>query len=228
MPWFRKYFLQDKAGEGGAGGGAGGAGAPDPAKELADLKEKLAAQEKELATLKAPKPDPKDADDLARKAQIEREEAEKKAAESKHLETALKFNLGATEWLKTNATLLPKTVEGIFAQAEKENYGSAIEKSSAIKVGVISEFFAQASNMELLTPTLKQTLEDFQKLTKTVKQERVQSIYDTVFEPTLESLRKIKKAEALKSGLAEPTGSEDAYKQKMIKFSKEHYLRENK
>lgn len=217
--WFQKYFKMDE------GAGAGGSGAPpgkDPAKELAELKEMLAAKEKELESFKKPKDDPS----LAEKAEKERKEKEAKDNESKVLESALKFNLSAKDWIKNNASLLPKNIEGIFTQAEKENYGSAIQKSNAIKVGVVTEFFAQASNLDLLTDHQKQTLEDFKKLTKDVKEERVQSIYDGIFEPTLEALRKIKKAEALQKGLGNPSDAEDAYKQRMIKLSKQYHLGE--
>lgn len=195
--------------------------APDSAKELETLKTQNAELMKKLEALQGtPKPD----DSLADKARLEREAGDKRAIESKNLEAALKFNIGSQDFLKSNASLLPKTIEGIFQAAEKENYGSAIEKSSAIKVGIVSEFFAQESNLDLLTSSQKLALEDFQKLTKNVKQERVQQLYDQIFEPTLETLKKIRKAEALQKGQAEPNDKMDAYKKKISELSFKHYV----
>lgn len=198
--------------------------APAPApddkdKEIAELKAKLAAYDK-------PKPDPVDDPSLAEKARLEAEKKEKAAAETKNMEKAVSFNLGAKAWLKENASLLPQNIAGIFEQAEKENFDTAHDKASTIKVNLVTEFFAQQSNLDLLTASQKQALAEFNKLTKNVKQERVQQIYDAIFEPTLETLRKVKKAEALQKGLAEPSDAEDAYKQKLIKMSRQHHLRE--
>lgn len=221
-----QMLLMDKAGEGGAGGGAGS----DPAKELADLKAKFEAQEKELAALKAkgdPNPNPKPDDkSLSEKAEAERKAKEAKDLESKSLEAALKFNLGSKDFVKNNASLLPQNIQGIFDAAEKENYASAVQKANAIKVGIVSEFFAQQGNLDLLTDHQKQSLEDFKKLTKDVKEERVQGIFDSIFEPTLETLRKVKKAEALQKGLATPSDAQDAYKQRLMAGSRKHHLGE--
>lgn len=221
-----QMLLMDKAGEGGAGGGAGS----DPAKELADLKAKFEAQEKELAALKAkgdPNPNPKPDDkSLSEKAEAERKAKEAKDLESKSLEAALKFNIGSKDFVKNNASLLPQNIQGIFDAAEKENYASAVQKANAIKVGIVSEFFALQANLDLLTDHQKQSLEDFKKLTKDVKEERVQGIFDSIFEPTLETLRKVKKAEALQKGLATPSDAQDAYKQRLMAGSRKHHLGE--
>lgn len=198
--------------------------APAPApdakdKEIADLKAKLAALETK------PNPDPKPDDDLAAKAERERLEKEKKNSESKALENALKFTLQSAEWIKANASLLPKTIEGIFAQAEKEVYANAIEKANAIKVGIVSEFFAVQGNLDLLTEAQKNTLAEFKTWTQTVKQERVQLVYDTVFEPTFESIKRVKRAERLSKGLGEETNAQEAYTKRMTELSQKHYLK---
>jgi hypothetical protein len=190
----------------------------------------LAALKLEHDKLKTPpkKDDPPPPDDksLAEKAEADRKAKEAQQSESKQLEDALKFNLQSKDFMKNNASLLPSNIQGIFDQAEKENYGSAIQKSNAIKVGVVLEFFAQSSNLDLLTENQKQNLEEFKKLTKDVKEERVKGIYDSIFEPTLESLRKIKKAEALQKGLADPSDVQDAYKKRLIGLSKKFHLGE--
>ena len=171
-------------------------------------------------------PKPEDDPSLADKVRAEREAAEKKQGESKLLENAMRFNMGGAEWLKTNASLLPKNIPDLFKQAEKENYGSEIEKANAIKVGIVSEFFAQQSNLDLLTPGLKTALEDFLKLTKTVKHERASAIWDSVLEPALEMLKRTTKAAQLNRGLGTPTDAEQAYKDRLMKGSRKHYLGE--
>lgn len=195
--------------------------------ENAKLKADLEKNKPNPDPTPAPKPDPKPDDkSLAEKAEADRKAKEAKDLESKTLESALKFNLSSKDWMKNNASLLPTNIQGIFDQAEKENYGSAVQKSNAIKTGVVLEFFAQAVNLDLLTEHQKQTLAEFKALTKDVKEERVQGIYDSIFEPTLEMLRKVKKAEALQKGLGTPSDAEDAYKQRMIKLSRQHHLGE--
>lgn len=229
-------------GQGGSGGGAGsggnaGGGNADQAKLIESLQKSnqdLLARLEKLegkgsgsgAGNGSGGAGGQDDPSLADKARKQREDEERKAGESKQLEAALSFNLGAKDWQKNHASLLPKTIEGIFVQAEKENYGNAIEKANAIKVGIVSEFFAQQSNLDLLTPGMKTALEDFQKLTKNTKHERVTQLWDQVFEPALEMLRRTKKAEQLNRGLGAPTDVEEAYKQRLIKGSRTHYLGE--
>lgn len=172
-----------------------------------------------------PKPDPKPDDkDLADKARLAREEADKKKGYEKSLEGALNFNIGGPAFLKDNAALLPKTVEGIFVAAEKEKYDSAIEKANAIKVGVVSEFFAVQANHDHLTGSQKIEIDEFLKLTKNGKQERVETIYSMIFEPTLETLRKVHKAKELNNGAKNQTDSEKMLAERMMKLSKAHYL----
>lgn len=197
--------------------------APNPAPDEKD--KRIAELEAEIKKSKE-KPTPEDPD-LQEKARKERETKEKANSDSKAIEAALKFSLGAKDWLKINSSLLPKDIEGIFTAAEKENYGSAIEKDQAIKSAVVQEFFKVQSNVDLLTPSQKSALEDFQKLTKNGRQEKAQQMYDTIFEPTFEMLKRVKKAEQLgKTGHASETDSDSAYRDRMMKLSKKHYLGE--
>lgn len=196
---------------------------PDPASELAALKAANAALEARLAKLEKP---PVDDPDLKDKARLAREEADKKTGDTKALENALRFSMGSKDFLKNNESLLPKEVSDIFAQAEKEKYDSAIEKDAAIKSGLVQEFFKVQANVELLTPGLKASLDDFLKLTKTGKQEKAQHIYENVFEPAFEMLKRLKKAEALGKGYGGTSDLETSYKNRMIELSKKHYLGE--
>jgi len=228
--WF--YVLQDEKGEGEGGGGSGGdAGkkAEGDANSKLDAALKRAdALEARLAALEGKGKNSNDGkdDDLAEKARKEREASDKAGQNQKQLESALSFSLKSKDWLKDNAPLLPKTIPGIFEAASKENYSNAIEKDNAIKCGIVSEFFAVQENVDLLTASQRSALEDFNKLTKNVKQERAQLIYDTLFEPTFEMLKRVKKAEQLRKGVVEPSDAEAAYKAKMIGISRKHYLGE--
>ncbi len=200
---------------------------PDPAKDMEALRTQNADLLKRLEAIEAKGKPPKDDPDLIEKEKLEREKKDKETGNTKAIESALRFSLGAKDWLKTNQTLLPKEIEGIFAAADKENYSSAIEKDSAIKSSVIQSFFNLQSNMDLLTPSQKSALEDFQKLTKNGKQEKAQGLYDTIFEPTFEMLKRVKKAEQLaKQDHAPGTDTEVAYRDRMVKMSKKHYLGE--
>lgn len=251
-----QMLLLDKAGEGGSpggsgsGGGAGGSGGAGDGKggsggaggsgsgapDLAAIQARLEKLEKENAELKAKgqgggaggsgSGDGGGGDDLAGKAAREREAAEKKNRETATLGSAIKFNMQARDWAKTNASLLPTTITGILDQADKVNYGDDIKKAAALKVGIFSEFFAQQANLELLTDTQKQALEDFKKLTQDEKHERIGRIFDDVFEPTFLALRRIKKADQVAKGHGTPTDAEAAHREKMKAFARKHHLKE--
>lgn len=228
----------DGAQGGGGGGGAngdagqkGGQGSPDLAKQLADEKARNDKLEERLKALegKGGASGGSSDQDLADKARAARDAASKNADNEKRLESALKFSIAARDWAKTNAPLLPKTIDSILDAADKEVYGSAIEKDGAIKSGIISEFFALQSNLDLLTPSQKSVVEEFAKLTKNVKQERAQQVYESIFEPTFEMIRRIRKAEQLsKGGAVNQTDAEAAYKDKLIGLSQKHYLGEKR
>lgn len=232
MPWFQKYLNGGnfKMKPDGDPPGGGGDPKPDLAKQFAELAaqnkalaEKLEALEKKNGT--PPKTDPKD-DDLSEQARKREAEKNKNNTDAKKLEAAIKFNLGAPEWYKTNAELLPKTVEGILDLAKKETYESPIDRDSAIKAGIIKEFFSVQENVDLLTDAQKQALAEYEKLTNIVKQDRAQSFYDQVFEPTFETLKRVKKAGELSKGAPITSSAEEAYRKKLIEGSKRKYLGE--
>lgn len=210
-------------------GGGGGKGDPKPtpdeppawAKQLMDDNKALRA---ELDKVK-PKgdPDPKD-DDLATKAAKERTEKEGKQKNEKSLESAIGFNHAGAAFVKDNAAFIPKTIEGIFAAAEKETYDSVIEKANAIKAGIVSEFFAVQSNVDFLTGAQKIQLDEFLKLTKNGKQDRVDSIYAMIFEPTLDAIKKVERAKQVGKGGKDQSDGEKALADRMMNMSKKHYL----
>lgn len=230
-------MLRDKAGEGngggGAAGGAGGNNKAEPNKEIEDLKKQnsdlLSRLEKLEGKQHAPPLDKTKTEDektLAEKARLAQEEKEKKSKETQDISSALKFTMSVVEWAKTNAALLPKTIDGILTQAGKEVYSNEMEKANAIKVDLVGEFFAIQANLDLLTESQKNQLAEFKKLTKTDKQERVASIFDNVFEPTFEMIKRMKKAEQVSKGLGTQDDATAEHTKKMRGLSRKHYLGE--
>lgn len=214
----------DEAGDGkGGGGGAGDdKNKPDPAKEVETLKASNAALLARLEALEGKKKT--EDDDLLSKTKQMNESYSKSKVDQKALESALTFGLKSEEFLKNNASLLPKEAADLFKAADKESYDSPIQKANAIKSGIIQTFFQQQANMDLLTSAQKQVVDEYLKLTKTGKEEKAQHLFDTVFEPTLETLRRIKKAEIVSKGYGSGSDAENAYKQKLMNLSKKHYL----
>lgn len=222
---FNRFFVKmNAAGDGsgaagaeqGQGQGAGQAPPPDLSKENADLKAKLAAFEKDKTDREQ---------GLDEKARIERESKEKQKAEHAALESAVRFTVTGRDFLKENKSLLPENVEDIFGAADKETFDSPVNKASAIKDGLIQEFFKVQENLDLLTQSQKSVLESYLKLTKTGREERAQQIFDQVFEPALEMKKRVKKADEVnrtRNGFG--NDSDKAYKQKMIELSRKHYL----
>ncbi len=199
---------------------------PDLSKDLATMKTENAALMARLEALEGKKKDPPEDPELIQKAKDQRALDDKKSLDEKQLESAIRFGLKSEEFLKTNASLLPKDVADIFKTADKEKYSNQIEKDAAIKSGIVQSFFSVQANMDLLTGTQKTVLDEYLKLTKTSKQDKAQHIFDTIFEPTFEMLRRIKKAEALNKGFGAEGDSETAYKNRMIALSRKHYLGE--
>lgn len=222
-----KYLLMDAAKDGdGGGGGSGGEGdkGADSSKQLSELLEQNKSLLARLDALEGKKKEDPDFNDKVKK---HRDDEQKKTSDSKQIESALKFTLSSQEFLKTNAALLPKNVTDIFTVAEKEKYDSATEKASDIKSGLIHAFFSVQDNMNLLTASQKEAVEDYLKLTKNGRQQDAHKIYDSIFEPTLEMLKRIKKQEQVnkaRNGFGD--GTDDSYKQKLIGLSKKHYLGE--
>jgi hypothetical protein len=201
--------------------------------ELADLKAKASKVDdlsKEIETLKSkPAPKAEDETDLTDKVAKEKKEKEQKSSDTKKLETALIFTLNSDKFIKEHESILPKDMADIFEVASKEKYDSPIEKASAIKSALISSFFKVQANLDSLTASHKQAIEDFEKLTKRGREEKASEIYSNIFEPALGMIKQIKKAEELvraKSGYADPSEIDAAYKEKLIRGSRAHYLGE--
>ncbi len=229
--WKNKFYvLRDEAKDGDGGGGGGdnaNAGNKDSANKGGDsdaLAKENAALKERLAKFEASKDS-----DLNERTHKDREASDKKVQETKAIEHAVSFNLQAADFIKKNAALLPESVKDLFTVADKETWDSPVVKSSEIKSGIIQQFFAVQANHDLLTASQKTSLADYLKLTKDGKRDRAQSVYDTIFEPALEMLRAVKKADQVqraRNGYGDD--SDSAYKQRLVDASRAHYLGEKK
>lgn len=237
MPWYVKYLmsadrrLMDKAGDDNGGGGGKDDDKDDDdddddgkGSDLSELRAQNAALMARLEKLEAGRKPDDDDEDLNAKAKKEREARDKNTNDSKALERAIEFNYGVKEWLEKNKSLLPQEISDIYETHNKEKYDSAVDKDRALKAGIVKSFFDVQSNLDLLTSAQKNQLEDYLKLTNTGRHEKAQSIYDMIFEPAFEMLKRTKRAELLRSGHGD--GSDDAYKSRLMGLSKQHYLGE--
>lgn len=169
--------------------------------------------------------------DLNEKVERQRKDKESKDSDQRVLEAALRFNLQSDKFIRDNQAILPKDIEAIFAAAEKEKYDSVIDKANATKSAVIKSFFSLQANLDLLTVANKSSLEDYLKLSAKGREEKAEEFYRSVFEPALETLRLVKRAEevakAKHGGQADETDSDKIYREKLISGSRKHFLREN-
>lgn len=216
--------------------------------EIKDLQAKLAAAEadrdklkSEMDAFKSKSKDKEGKDDSegddqneeddglrgkARKARDADNEAKDK---ERHLESALQFNMQVSNFVKENKDILPAEIEDILRASEKEKYDSAFERSNAVKSAFIQSFFSVQANVDLLTAAQKRSIDEYLKLTKNGREQKAEFVFENVFEPALELLKRIKKAEEVgraRSGFSSGTGIENKYKERLIAGSKKTYLGE--
>lgn len=247
---FMQAMLQDmKPGlklfnDGGTGGGGGGGtgtpppgtGTPPPdatatalAAAQAQIKEMQAAIAKLTPGTGTPPPADKT---LAEKAEAERLAREKNQTDVSKIERDLTYNLGVKKFVEDHKAFLSEDVQGILAQAEKEKYDSAGQKAAELRTEIIEAFFKVQANSDILTAAQKRILADFGKLTKDGKRQDSEKVYESVFEPALEMVKRVKKAEELNlaaRGYATATGGPlGAYKQKLLEAAKRVIINKRK
>lgn len=222
----------------GSGGGAGAdkgtagdkgasGGGDDIAAIVKQLKADNDAMKAEIASLKGT-PAPTDKT-LIDKVKDDRKAKDDQAASQKDMEKALTFTLRSQEFLKDNEAVFPKELTELFKAADKETYDSPVQKANAIKAEVMRSFFNVQANMDVLTPSMKQTLEDYLKLTKNGREEKANVVFENVFEPALAMVKNQKKAEEIqraRMGHGTPSDADSAMKEKLRNIGKKHYLRE--
>lgn len=211
-------------------------------KELAELK---AAREERDALKKAAEeaknkktdPDPKDEDegddeddkDLLDKVRNKKQKASNEKDDISKIESAVEFNHGVASFVKENSDLLPEEISDLIEEAQKEKYDKPTQKATALKLAIIKSYFEIQDNVDGLTKGQKKHLDDFEKLTKTGKEDRADYIFENIFEPAFEGRKKVKKAEELNranSGFYKGNDAEEAYKKRMIQNSRQQFLGE--
>lgn len=193
-----------------------------------DLKAEIAELRAQLSKLTQPQ-EKKEDESLLDKVRSDREAKEKEELSSQELEKALTFNLSSKEFLKAHEAVLPSEVAELFAKTDKEKFDTPLQKSRALKSGVIESFFSVQANLDFLTTSHKKSVEDFLKLSKNGREQKADSLFENIFEPTVEMLKRVKRAEELaktKSGFGSSDDVESAYKQKLINQAKKRYLGE--
>lgn len=215
-----------------AGGGGGGGNPPAPAPggnvtltqaQFDALMAKIGGAPAPTTPAPTPPAPTTPEPSLADKAKAEREAADLAQKNQRAIESAVRFTGQAKEWATTNAALLPKTVPGLIEAAEKENYPGIVEKDRAIKAGIISEYFAVQANLDSLTPSQKIVIAEYNKLIKTVREERAQEVYDSVFEPHFLMVKGIEKAKQISRGEHDTSDGVASYAKRLEKASKDHY-----
>ena len=205
--------------------------------EIAALKAENEKNKKELEDLKAkapkvepPNPNQDDKEkDLFEKFKKQQILDNQKTSNNKSIENAVKFNYELDSFINDNKDILPSDIANIAAQSKKENYDSVNEKANAIKSGFVQSFFAVQANLDLLTATQKNAVEDFLKLSKIAKEDKASEIYENIFEPTIQTIKKVKKAEEVAKakfgGYGTATSSEKEHIEKLKAASKKAHLK---
>lgn len=236
MLFFAPVALCDDkgAGDGGNGGGSGGGGSGGGDKKPEAVM--ITREELDRLIAEAAKGKGKDdkggggggdgGDPLLEKVEKDRKERERTQSDSKSIESALKFTLGLEDFVKTNADLLPSEVAELVHVAKGEKYDTEVAKAAAVKASILRCYFSQQANVDSLTESQKRDLDEYNKLTKTGREEKASTIYANIFEPSLEMNRRLKRAEELRRGDSGilPSGTEAAYRQKMVDASMKKYF----
>jgi len=178
-----------------------------------------------------PKPEPKPDEDksLGDKFRDHSKKAEEEKEQTKKMEKAITFNITLQDFIKNNQGLVPKRFEEIVKFSEKENYESKLDKANSLRSEFVQSFFEVQENLDLLTASQKNTLDEYLKLTKNGKEQKAEFIFDNLFEPVLETLRKVKKAEDVykaRMGYSPESDMESNYKKKLMDISRKAYLNE--
>lgn len=219
------------SGQGGTGQGGNQQGQSELEERLAQANKQIQRLQSQLGRLGGGKKNGNNkggvrGDDLRDKVSREREEERKKQESAKSIEDILTFNLTVGNYIQDNKEVLPEEFEEILKMAEKENFDSAADKANAIKASFIEAFFSIEKNVELLTKSQRTQLEDYLKLTKNGREAAASSLYTNLFEPTVEMVKRLKKAEELelaRSGLHTGSKSGDAYRDKLIDLAKKRF-----
>jgi hypothetical protein len=196
----------------------------DVNKAIADMQKTIADLQ---AKLEAKKQDDK-SDPILSKIKQETDDKEKEAKKQKDTEAAVAFSLMGDLFQKENKDILPSETSKIFEAAKNEKYENKIQQSNAIKSALVQSFFRLQDNVDMLTDNQKEKLQDFLKLTKDAKEQDAAFIYSEIMEPTLLTLKRIKKAEQIakiNANGGEISDEMKAYEKKLSENSEKHFFK---
>lgn len=204
--------------------------------EIAAMQAENARLKEENGKLKQPSEKPSPSKDEEKKPKdeslndkVDRENREKADRESsgKKLEAALRFDLNSDKFISDHKALLPKNAPDLFAAAAKETYDSVVEKVNATKSAVIQSFFREQANLEMTTASQREAIEEYLKGSKKAKEDEADHIWRNVFEPVLEMIKRLRKAEEVNranNGMGNDSHNEQL--RKMEEASRKKYLGE--
>lgn len=164
-----------------------------------------------------------DGDDMRDRNRRDNEQRETAQREQARVESAVTFNLTLGKWCDDNKELLPAEIPEILKRSATENFESASAKAAELRSAIILSFFDLQENEDLLTASQKASLANYKKLSRTAKIEKAADFYETIFEPTFESLRKIRRAQDLNAG--GQSSQNTALRDRLIKQGQEVYLK---
>ncbi len=228
------------AGGTGAGAGAGGTGTGDANSailaELKAMREENKAMKTEIEGLKkggsgagGGGPDDKS---LTERVEAERKLREKNKQETDKIERDISYNLGVRKFVEDHKAHLSENILDLMTEADKQKFENHAEKASTLRTEIIESFFKVQANVDILTPAQKRNLADFQKLTKDGKRQESEKVYESVFEPALEMVKRVKKAEELNlaaRGFATAQGGPLAvYEQKLYEAAQRNIFNKQK
>lgn len=208
-----------------------------PPEEIAALQEKIANADKMIAELnkkleeknKTPDPAKEEPKDINDKVLQERADRDKADAEARQIESAITFTVRKDQFLAENKDLLPEEMGDIFTKLETETFKNSIDKANASKDAIIKSFFSVQSNMDLATENHKKQINAYLALTQEGRKEKAADVYVNIFEPALETLRRVKKAEqaslANRGLSSDTTDAAKRYKNKLIESSENYYFK---
>lgn len=219
------------AGAGAAAGAAGAAGVDANAALLAEIKA-MRAEITELKGKGAAGAGAGNDPSIAERVEAERKVREKNKLETDKIERDISYNMGILKFAEDHKSHLAENIGEIITAADKQKFDNHAEKASTLRTEIIDAFFKVQSNLDILTPAQKRNLADFQKLTKDGKRQESEKVYESVFEPALEMVKRVKKAEELNlaaRGFATAQGGPlAAYKAKLYEAAKRVIINKRK
>lgn len=128
--------------------------------------------------------------------QVKKDKADSKEEQNseKHLEDALKFNLGADKFYDDNKRILPEITKDIIEKINKKDYSNAVEKANHLRSNIMTAFFELDENRKDLPSDLEVKAKAFMALAEDEKVKR-SGEYVEVLNLCLDRKRLILKAE---------------------------------